>query len=194
MGFQIGSGQGGPGDTTAAMIAAMNMGSSLISGNSNSLQYQTQSGDYATAAALDKMSAAQALLTGQEQGQKYGRAFQQAFGQTQEQTAGSGTDLTSGSALNRLNDLEEGGAMDQLTMRNDTANQAFGFTQQAAQNTTKAQLAAINAKTASTAGLLTAGLQGLKWAGQNVSSPSGSPQVPTPAQMNSAAWGSGSAD
>lgn len=151
-----------------AVQAIMGIGNTLSNTNSTATQYGTEAMVASGNATLDQMAAQNATQRGIEGAQKYGRAFSQAFGQTKSDIIGSGTDATQGSALNRLNDLSSGGALDELTIRNNAANDAYGFNQKANQETTMSQLDLLKQKTAIGSGLLTAGLQGLKWGQENV--------------------------
>lgn len=151
-----------------AIQAIMGIGGTVSNANSASLQYSTEAGVNSTNAILDRQAAQDALDRGEEGAQKYGRAFQQAFGQTKSQIVASGTDTTQGSAMRRLNDLSEGGALDQLTIRNNAANEAFGYDQKANQEGTQSQLDLLKQKTSIGSGILTGGLQLLKWGDENV--------------------------
>jgi hypothetical protein len=168
MGFKLGNGSGDQTATTPLLSLLLGGAQTATKTAGAVSDYSTQAGVASTNAALERMSAEDATQRGEEQAQKYGRAFSQAFGQTQSQIIGSGTDSTQGSALNRLNDLREGGALDQLTIRNNAANEAYLYNQKADQSETESQLDKLKAKTSLSSGILTGGLNFVKWSGENI--------------------------
>jgi hypothetical protein len=151
------------------------LGKTAVDTNSQTQNFSTMANTEGSNAALEEIGASEATQKGILEGQKYGREFQQAFGSTQSSIVGSGTDATSGSALNRLNDLRKGGALDELTIRNQAANEAFGFTQRANADLTQQQLDEQKSKAALGAGVLTGGLQFLNFAQQNIKGSGSSP-------------------
>lgn len=166
--------------TNNAIQLIFGLGQTALNTSASVQNYQTEAGADKTNATLEQMSATDATERGEQDAAKYGRSFAQAFGGTETEIAGSGTDATSGSALNRLNDLRAGGALDQLTIRNDAANEAFGYTEKANQDLTASATAAAKAKSSLGAGILTGGLQLLKWGADNIKGGSGGgPSGPT---------------
>lgn len=135
--------------------------------NSEATNYDIQKGANQTNATLATMQATDATARGEKDAELYGKQFNQAFGNREDQIVGSRTDATFGSALNSLNDYRKGGALDMLTIRNDAANKALGFTQEANNYTQQAEADKAKSGAAVGSGLLTGGLQLLNFAKDN---------------------------
>jgi hypothetical protein len=131
--------------------------------SAQSAQYQGEAAIDTANAGIAKINAGAATLQGEREAETYGNAFRTAYGQKAEGFAGGGAsggvDATKGSAFSSLMDFTKGGALDQATIRNNAANKAFGFTEQANQDTFAAQVAQQQAGASIGSGLLTGGLQ-----------------------------------
>lgn len=145
--------------------------------NAASTSANIQAGADSTNAELARMQATDATARGERDAELYGKQFSQAFGQREDQEVGSHVDATFGSALNSLNDMRKGGALDELTIRNDAANKALGFTQEANNYDLQAQGEKAKSAAAVGSGLMTGGLQLLNF-GKNNAKSGGTPDLP----------------
>jgi len=122
-------------------------------------QYRGDESTAETNAVLSRMSAEEARKQGERESEVYGNAFRSAYGQKAANIAGGGVDITKGSAFSSLMDFSKGGALDMATIRNNAANRALGFNQEADLYELQAKMAKQKAAAAVGSGLLTGGLQ-----------------------------------
>lgn len=163
-------------DDPQAIPTLMGLGKTVASTAGATAQYGTEAGTAQTNAELARLNAKEVTEQGDQQAAIYGRAFAQAYGQKGAELAGSGVDTTKGSAFSSLADMTKGGALDIATIRNNAANKAFGFDQEANQYDLAAKEAKIKQGAALGSGLLTGGLQWLKWSQKNASQGEISPE------------------
>lgn len=112
-----------------------------------------------TNAAIASVQARQTLETGDIEASRENLKTQQAIGSERAAQGASGVDVASGSsALTRIGTAGVG-AIDELTIRNNAARQAWGYQTQALSDTYQGQFAELSATAKSQQSLLTGGLQ-----------------------------------
>lgn len=167
MGFQMKDPLGNP-DNVGSLLGIFQ---NSLNTDAMSKAYKTQAGAADTNAALAKIDAQEAVRRGKESADLYGQAFKQAYGKQYSSIVGQGVDPTMGSALSSLMDFETGGALDIAHIRNNAASEAYGFEKQADQYSLEAEQERAKSKAVGGQGLLTGGLQWLKFVKDN--------QIPT---------------
>lgn len=116
-------------------------------------------------AQISERRARDALERGKLEEQKKRTQVQQVIGRQKAAMAANGVDVGFGSPLDVLVDTATLGEVDALTIRSNTAREAYDFKVQAANGRADANLSRMNASSASTAGFLNAGATLLTGAG-----------------------------
>jgi hypothetical protein len=119
-------------------------------------------GQYAKAvdyenARLSDLEAKDATDRGQLDAQRQGLATRQAVGSSRAALAAQGVDVSSGSAADVQASESASGALDELTIRNNAAREAWGYTVQGVQQRREGDVAAI------TGDMTASGLRAQSW-------------------------------
>jgi hypothetical protein len=114
-----------------------------------------------TNAAIAGVQSKQTLEAGDIEASRKNLQTQQQVGAERASQGASGTDVASGSNALVRNATTGAGAIDELTIRNNAARQAWGYQVQATQDTFKGQFAQLTAKAQSEQSLLAGGLQAI---------------------------------
>jgi hypothetical protein len=107
------------------------------------------------------VQARQTLETGDIEAARENLKTQQTIGALRAQQGASGVDVASGSSAAVRAGVAGVGAIDELTIRNNAARQAWGYTTQAIQSTYQGQFAQLTAKAKAAQSLLAGGLQAI---------------------------------
>lgn len=148
-----------------AMYAAMGISaiSSVITAIGSARAAKMQ-GDYeasiaATNARIARLQASQVLEAGDAEVSKELTKTSQTVGAVRAVQGASGTDVGKGSNVIVRGAIQEMGAMDALTIKNNAARQAWGLETEALQDTFKGQYAKLTAGVKAQQTILTGGLQ-----------------------------------
>lgn len=145
------------------LITALTIGSTALSamGSIQQGQAAAASANYNAKVAdmnaqISERRARDALERGKVEEQKKRTQAQQVLGQQRAAMAANGVDIGFGSPLDTLVDTATLGEVDALTIRSNSAREAYDYKVQAANGRADANLSRMNAKSASTGGYLNA--------------------------------------
>lgn len=139
--------------------------SSVASGVENASAIKAQ-GDYSssianTNAAMAKLKATQVQQTGDIAASRKNLQTQAEVGSTLAAQGASGVDVRSGSPAMTRAGITTAGGIDEATIRNNAARQAWGYQVQASEDTFQGQFEQMTAKQRSTQSLVTGGLSAI---------------------------------
>lgn len=153
--------------SNSLMFASMGISAISAIGNafSQSRAFKAQ-GDYEaglarTNSAIASLQSKQTLEAGDAEASRKNMQTQQQVGAERAAQGASGVDVASGSSALVRNATASVGAIDELTIRNNAARQAWGYQTEAIQDTYKGQFAQLTAKAQSQQSLLTGGLEAI---------------------------------
>lgn len=126
-------------------------------------QGKYESSQAATNATMAEMQAEDARNRGEVAAQDKAKQAGQLLGSQRAGLAAQGVALDSGSAANIQKDTEAMSELDQLTIRNNAAREAFGFKIQSSNYATQGKMTEIASKNAANNTILTGGMNALSY-------------------------------
>lgn len=152
------------GSVLAVASTAISIPTSIQAGNTQKAMYNYQAQVNENNAKIAQNNAAQERQSGLEEARLQRIKTLQNIGSQQAAFAGNGIDITSGTALDAIEDTAQFGELDALMTQYNSERTALNYEQQASNFTNQANLDRIAGKNASTAGKMNAlayGLNGL---------------------------------
>lgn len=153
---------------TGAMAAVMGMQavSSIAGGIENAQSIKAQ-GEYQqtvanTNAKMAELQGNEALVMGSYAASRRNIQARQQVGQARTAMAGSGVDLSSGTAKSVISATQNVGMQDEIMIRNNAARQAWGYKMQAMQDTFQGKYASLTANAQARQSILTGGIKAIE--------------------------------
>lgn len=148
----------------------LNGGLSLIAGGQQAAALEKQAAFIQKQGALNErignLQADDAIRRGEKEAKAYGQQVSQLVGKQRVALAAQGIDVDSGSAGEIQDQTRAIGALDQLTIRNNAAREAWGYKVQASNSVLSANMQALGNINQAKASILTGGITALNSFGQ----------------------------